>query len=317
MRVAAEMARIHAKENACIANWIRMGANMLTQDDLTLVLAIARSGRMKGAAETLRAHPATVYRRLEALERRLGRPLFERARGRLVTTGLSEEIVGVGEEISSRLAALNRRVAGGDDRLSGMLTLTTTDTLQGIVMPVLAAFGRAQPGLDLRLSIASAMADLGRNEADIAIRPTLAPSETLVGAKVGSFDYAVYTEASGALPASLTTLLASQGWVAFAGAIAQAPAARWLAANLPEENRLAAVDAMPAAAMAARSGAYALLPSYFGDDPMLGLARVSPPVPELRSGVWLLTHPDLRYAVRVRAFMDFAGKALRKALRQA
>lgn len=160
------------------------------------------------------------------------------------------------------------------------------------------AFGRAQPGLDLRLSIASAMADLGRNEADIAIRPTLAPSETLVGTRVGSFDYAVYTRASGALPASLPTLLASRGRVAFAGAIA--PAARWLAANLPEENRYAAVDAMPAAAMAARSGAYALLPSYLSDDPMLGLI-----------------HPDLRYAARVRAFMDFAGSALRKALRQA
>ncbi len=317
MRVAAEMARADAKENACIASWIRINANMLTHDDLALVLAIARSGRMKRAAETLQAHPATVYRRLETLERCLGRALFERAGGRLVPTTLSEEIVGAGEEISSRLDALNRRVAGRDDRLSGMLTLTTTDTLQAIVMPVLAAFGRAQPGLDLRLSITSTMADLGRNEADIAIRPTVAPSETLVGTRVGSFDYAVYTRASGALPASLPTLLASRGWVAFAGAIAQAPAARWLATNLPEENRYAAVDAMPAAAMAARSGAYALLPSYLGDDPMLGLARISPPVPELSSGVWLLTHPDLRYAARVRAFMDFAGSALRKALRQA
>ncbi len=60
---------------------------MLTHDDLDLVLAIARAGRMKSAAEALQAHPATVYRRLEALEHRLGGKLFERVDGRQAPTG--------------------------------------------------------------------------------------------------------------------------------------------------------------------------------------------------------------------------------------
>ena len=85
---------------------------------------------------------------------------------------------------------------------------------------------------------------------------------------------------------------------------------------MPAQNRIAVVDAMLAAALAARSGAFALLPSYLGDDPVFGLARISPSVAELRSQVWLLTHPDLRYAAKIRAFMDVAGKALRQALRE-
>jgi DNA-binding transcriptional LysR family regulator len=288
---------------------------MLTHDDLALVLAIADSGRMKGAAERLRTHPATVYRRLEALEHRLGGRLFERLGGKLVATAPAEEIIAAAREVAGRLDALNRQVAGRDGRLSGTLSVTTTDTLQALAMPVLAAFGRTHPALDLRVGIANTMADLGRNEADIAIRPTRAPGEALVGSQIGGFDYAVYTGAERALPAPLPMLTASAGWIAYGGAIAQAPAARWLAENVPAGNCLVTADAMLAAALAARSGAYALLPSYLGDDPVFGLARVSPPIAQLRSQVWLLTHPDLRHAAKVRAFMDVGGKALRKALR--
>jgi len=290
---------------------------MLTHDDLALILAIAGSGRMKRAAEALQAHPATVYRRLEALEGRLGSPLFERTGGRLVPVALAEEIVRQAREIAQRLDALNRAVAGASDSLSGTLTLTTTDTLQGIVLPVVAAFGRMHPGLDLRLAIANAVADLGRNEADIAIRPTRAPGEALVGTRLGGFDYVAYAPATRSEPAGPAMPLNCGGWIGFAGAIAGTPAARWLAAHLPAENRLACVDSMLAAAIAARGGAYALLPSYLGDDLAHKLRRVSAPVPELRSEVWLLTHPDLRDAAKVRAFMSFAGKALRQALRTA
>lgn len=290
---------------------------MLTHDDLALVSAIAESGRMKAAAERLRTHPATIYRRLEALEHRLGGRLFERLDGRLVATVLAEDIATAARDVAGRLDALNRLVAGRDGRLSGTLSVTTTDTLQALAMPVLAAFGRAHPGLQLRIGIANAMADLGRNEADIAIRPTRAPGEALVGSQLGGFDYAVYTGAARALPAPMALLAASAGWIVYDGAIAQAPAARWLAENVPAGNRIATVDAMLAAALAARSGAYALLPSYLGDDPAFGLARISPPVAELRSQVWLLTHPDLRHAAKIRAFMEFAGRTLRNALRQA
>ncbi len=291
--------------------------SMLTHDDLDLVLAIARTGRMKPAAEALQAHPATVYRRLEALEHRLGGKLFERVDGRQAPTGLAEEIIAEAEAIAERLDALNRAVAGRDARLSGPLTVTTTDTLQSLAMPVIAAFGRLHPRLELRLDISSAMADMRRNEADIAIRPTRSPPETLIGSKLGSFDYAVYTHEAGSRAASLAELIAAGGWIGLSGDIAQTPAARWLDENVPQAARLASVNLILGAALAARTGALALLPDYLGDDPLLGLRRVSPPVAELRSEIWLLTHPDLRYAAKVRAFMAFAGKALRQALRVA
>ena len=54
-----------------------------------------------------------------------------------------------------------------------------------------------------------------------------------------------------------------------------------------------------------------MLPCYLCDpDPRF--ARVGGPIPELRSELWLLTHPDLRSVARIRAFMDFAGDAIVK-----
>jgi hypothetical protein len=41
-----------------------------------------------------------------------------------------------------------------------------------------------------------------------------------------------------------------------------------------------------------------------------GLVRMGEAIRELGGSLWLLTHPDLRHAVRIRAFMDYVGGAL-------
>ena len=45
---------------------------------------------------------------------------------------------------------------------------------------------------------------------------------------------------------------------------------------------------------------------------MPGLARLSPPIPEVEGELWLLTHPDLQNTVRVRAFMDYCAAEIAK-----
>jgi DNA-binding transcriptional LysR family regulator len=43
----------------------------------------------------------------------------------------------------------------------------------------------------------------------------------------------------------------------------------------------------------------------FIGDARPGLIRLAPPAPEFSDDLWLLTHPDLRHAPRVRVFLDF------------
>ena len=55
----------------------------------------------------------------------------------------------------------------------------------------------------------------------------------------------------------------------------------------------------------------AVLPCYLADrEPCL--VRISDPIEELATDVWLLTHPDLRKAARIRALMDFLARAVRR-----
>ena len=50
-------------------------------NDARLVLAVSRTGSLTAAAKGLRVDHSTVFRRLAALEARLGLPLFERGPG--------------------------------------------------------------------------------------------------------------------------------------------------------------------------------------------------------------------------------------------
>ena len=49
-----------------------------------------------------------------------------------------------------------------------------------------------------------------------------------------------------------------------------------------------------------------LLPCYVGAA-MPGLAKLTPPLPDLDCKLWLITHPSMRNTPRVRAFVDFCG----------
>ena len=55
---------------------------------------------------------------------------------------------------------------------------------------------------------------------------------------------------------------------------------------------------------AAGGAGLVLLPCYIGTA-VPGLAQLTPPLPDLESELWLITHPDLRNTARVRAFLDF------------
>jgi DNA-binding transcriptional LysR family regulator len=95
--------------------------------------------------------------------------------------------------------------------------------------------------------------------------------------------------------------------------LAVIPAARWVADNIAPDRIGLRVDSMSGAAAAAAAGlGCALLPRYMAS--AAGLVVVAAPDPPLASEVWILTHPDLRGAPRVRAFIASAAPWLRRRL---
>jgi DNA-binding transcriptional LysR family regulator len=81
-------------------------------------------------------------------------------------------------------------------------------------------------------------------------------------------------------------------------------------AALPDAEVALRADSLVGLRQAASAGlGAAALPCYLGDT-SLGLRRIGPPLPEMETALWVLTHEDLRRTARVSAFTEFLARAL-------
>jgi DNA-binding transcriptional LysR family regulator len=280
----------------------------LSWDDLRLVLAIGQAGTLSGGARTLGIDHSTAFRRLGALEARLGVRLFDRARDGYAATPAGEAIIGAAGRFDEVVAGLERHLAGEDLRPSGIVRVTTADTLFDLLAPHLARFRAGHPEIVLELVVANAFLSLTKRDADIAIRPAVEAPEALAGRRVATVATALYAARSAhrAKPASLV----DANWIGFDENLRDVRAARWIEAHIPAERIVVRVNSVLAMRTLAREGiGIAALPCYLAD-PDPGLARLHPPLDEMASALWLLTHPDLRRVARIRAFLDFMAETL-------
>ncbi|MCB1540833.1 MAG: LysR family transcriptional regulator [Rhodoblastus sp.] len=280
-------------------------------DDFRLVRAIAEARSLVGAADALGLNHSTVFRRLGQIEADLGRPLFERSRAGYAPTGAGEEMIALANRMSDGVVEFERRLAGQDERPRGELRVTTTDSLFGsLLAPMFAGFRAAYPEIRVDIIVSNASLNLSRRDADVAIRATSEPPDTLVGRKIGPMAWGVYAKAGSDLarcdPLGLDGL-----YIGFGPPIEEIEPAVWIARNVPAARIVARVNSMHIAALAAAAGlGLAVLPRVVGDS-MPELTRMSAK-PSTTSALWLLTHADLKGAARVRAFMDHAWSYLSK-----
>jgi DNA-binding transcriptional LysR family regulator len=286
---------------------------MLSWDDFRYVKAIADTRTLGGAAQELSVNHSTVFRRLAQIEKGLGSRLFERSRGGYALTPCGEEMVRLAERMGEDIVAFERQVTGHDLRPSGELRVTTNDTMLIYLMTgIFAAFRQAYPEISLDVVVANQALNLSKRDADVAIRATERPPETLIGRRAASIAWAVFAPAGDA-PRQFDPQSDSRDvdWIGFGDNLANLKAARWLKEHAAPERIVYRVNTVLGLAEAAAAGmGFGLLPCFIGSK-MDGLTRLTPPVTDAE-GLWLLTHADLRATARVRAFMDFAGAEIAK-----
>ena len=146
------------------------------------------------------------------------------------------------------------------------------------------------------------MFDLQRQEADVAIRPSLEPPPEAVGRHIAAVGWAAY-RSSGAGDSS---------WLGYTDALSNVPAVRWWRRHHASQPVTLQLSTVPAMRHALRTGhGRGMLPCFLGDADER-LERLGDPVPEAASALWLLIHADLRRSARVRAFVDFLYPRLRQ-----
>jgi DNA-binding transcriptional LysR family regulator len=273
------------------------------------VLALSRAGAFAGAARSLRVDESTVRRKLASLEFELGTRLLDRRAGRLALTDAGRDVVAQAAQLDDSIRKLERKVAGGDERIEGRVVLAGEDLVLGsLVVPLLPQFRATCPGVDLELRINNEVPDLVHGEADVAVLLFRSSEATLVERRVGTMAYAVYAAISllerdqprrdGALDGmDLVTLDASE------------PEVEWLRQHAPHSRVVLRTNSHHSLVQAAHAGLGAAALGCVFAEMSPGLVRLVPPCELAPRDVWLVVHPDLQHARRVRKVLGFLAEA--------
>lgn len=205
-------------------------------DDWLLVARVAEQGSLVLAAQRLGISHATAFRRLGALEQRLGVRLFERRAGRYAASAAGEALAEAGRNMQIQADAALLRVQGQDLRPRGLVRIASTEgVIGGLLLPLLPGLHKALPELQLQCSARNEFHNLSQREADLALRPAPSPPPHLIGQRIAPMRHAVYAQRAKAKRFQRAPL-DQQPWIALDDSAAGSKALLWLVRQLPLEQ---------------------------------------------------------------------------------
>lgn len=279
-------------------------------DDLRYFLCAVRAGSLAGAARSLGVEHTTIGRRLSALERSLGAPLVLRGPDGLTPTALGERLLPLVAEVERAVLAISELAVS--QRSSVRLAVPS-----GFAKLFTAGLGRLRadhPGLSLELVSGARPVNLGKGEADLALRSGPVADEALVVRKLCEAGWSLYAseEYLARRPGPIDMAdLSGHEVIGFDTSLADLPAARWL-----EERSAKATVALRGremtdmAAAAAGGVGLAVLPCLLGDaEP--ALRRLTREVVATRP-LSLVYRREVRLSPDVRAVVRFVVGVVRE-----
>lgn len=276
--------------------------------NLEYVLAVAKEGSAAGAARLLGVNHATVIRRIQAFESQLDEPVFEHRRDGYRLTEAGQIFMEAAQSIEDIISALDRKAAGGQQKLSGHVRITTTDSLFPVLVKEVPNLREAYPEITLSISITNKRLDLFKRDADLALRPSDDPPDDLLGRRIGELTFHIYS----GFPIPDETALKDLPWVGFETPLADSSFGQLFNRFSHDFKVVARADSFVSIKqLAEEKVGLAFLPAHLGDSSP-HLMRLDQPVLAHNIDVWLLSHPDIIRAQRVRVCADFLFKALRK-----
>ncbi|EBR8574875.1 LysR family transcriptional regulator [Salmonella enterica subsp. enterica serovar Java] len=268
--------------------------------DLKHFVVLARTGSLSAAARELGCDHATVGRRVAALERTLELKLIIRLPRSTFLTQDGLTISRMAEKMEEQSLAILRharssRMFQACVRISAPPSIATY-----IIAPHITEFNRAFPQITLTLSGESAMAELNRGEADIAIRMIRPQQPDLLTQRIGMMRYALY-----AAPQHAVLSETKRRFISYDNNYQHQPHQQWLQQLLQGRPVVFQASELFSLQQAARTGLGAVvLPVFVADgDPDLVQVQTSIPAPERE--IWLVTYTDLARTAVVRAAMNF------------
>ena len=279
--------------------------------ELRTAMMVASEGTVKGAAENLGVHRATVSRHIDTLEACLGAPLFQRHARGYALTETGRDMFEVTRRADEMFADLVGRSSVRKGQLSGTLIVTALAGVAPLVLPALQALSGAHPEIKLEFIAGAQLARLEYGEAHVAIR---------AGAKPNTPDYVVIPFQS-----IRFGLFASQSYLdeygmpsgnqfdrhRFVGGIEPVlPYTSWIRANVPQSAFVLRTASQQVVNDSVAAGIGLGFMAKHDAQKNSGLTEVIPSQDDWFVALWLVTHVDLHRTLKVQRFLDLVRQPL-------
>ncbi len=280
-------------------------------------LITAEEGSLSAAARALGQTQPTLGRQVAALETHLGVTLFERVGRSLALTQAGLELL---EHVRSMGAAAGRvslAASGQAQAVEGLVSVTVTDVMAVYCLPpILGRLAEQAPGIEVDIVASSALRDLRRREADIAIRHVRPDEPDFVAQCVRESELHFYASSAWIARHGRPERVADLADAAFIGFDdTERMIARLREVGLPltrSHVRLRATSALVV---------WELVRQGLGIAPMMaeiaamtpGVERVLPDLAPIPVPTWVVTHRELHTSRRIRLVFDLLAAGLRAA----
>lgn len=173
-------------------------------DDIALFVEVVNRGNLATAAKQLKLPAATVTRRIQRLEERLGVKLMHRSARKLVLTHDGDVYFQTYAELVQQFNQAQQILGQESKQLSGKVkVLAPVNISHGILRSMWVSFTRDYPDIQLDLELSNLQMDLIEAQADLAIRIGKQPDSSFYQRRLGELETVLvatqtYIEAHGA-----------------------------------------------------------------------------------------------------------------------
>jgi DNA-binding transcriptional LysR family regulator len=208
-----------------------MKARPPSWDDLRFLLAVHRDRSFFAAGKSLGVAASTVARRVDAIERSMGRVLVHRSNDGTQIDSDALRLVALAEELELGLGSLVRDAR--ETEVAGTVRVSLSEGFVRPLVPLLARVQAKHPALRLEVISEARIADIARGEADVGIRIVRSASAPIVSkllgrASTGVFASREYVERR--LPSAKLSrdVAGTHDWVALDASLDRLPQQQWL-----------------------------------------------------------------------------------------
>jgi DNA-binding transcriptional LysR family regulator len=274
-------------------------------DDLKTVLMLVRHKSLANAADILDVNYTTVARRIRRIEKTLNTLLFERLPDGYRPNAAAYTIAEYAAKMEETEHSLVRQLQGADDGLAGSLTITASQLLiANFLSPVIDEFTTKYPQIELRILATNELLDLTRLEADLAIRISNNPGDTLTGLRLLRQEHASFATPKIAQRIAENPK-AMVDWVVY-DEYPTVPVG--ISAAYPNNRVRLRLNDMVAILGATQAGlGVARIPIFLGKTTR-GLVQVPVLPAKDYSDIWIVGHPDVWPSQKQRAFREILVK---------